>query len=273
MKDNKIKEILNNIKVNKELDDKILAKTIYKKNNLLLQKCIIAFSIIIIIGFTSYGITRAIIKVKTSDRVTKEYDDIFVTTKIEKKENCFECRDRYLTDIVIENKKEVNYDANMNEIINTSDQYYMTYDKLEKKLNTKFLKSDKFNNNNKLRISLLRKNEDKISKAGFAIDDCIKNKKEKISMYVIFITKYYEEEKFTKLLGQTYDNYWAPQKIINNKLNTDLYFYPYRENMNNDTVIPGSLYVHFIYDDVLYSFGGTNTSINNLIEVVNSLHY
>ena len=278
MKDNKIKEMLNNIKVNKELDDKILTKTIYKKNNLLLQKCIIAVSIIIIIGFTSYGITRAIINVKNIENVQYEENKLFTTIIFNRKEKGLGYRDKYVTVLKLANKKELNYDADINKIEYTGEELKIAKNELEEYLNIKFLTSDKLINK-KMIINRLRKNNNKISEVILGYSDSIKNSKDsKIKMGMTIITKYYNNEIYDDIIGQTFDEDYAYKEIIQNDiLNTDLYFYSMNirksDIVNNDTIIKGTLSVHFIYDDILYSLGAKNISVNDLIDVVNSLHY
>ena len=278
MKDNKIKEMLNNIKINKELDDKILAKTIYKKNNLLLQKCIIAVSIIIIIGFTSYGITRAIINVKNIENVQYEENKLFTTIIFNRKEKGLGYRDKYVTVLKLANKKELNYDADINKIEYTGEELKIAKNELEEYLNIKFLTSDKLINK-KMIINRLRKNNNKISEVILGYSDSIKNSKDsKIKMGMTIITKYYNNEIYDDIIGQTFDEDYAYKEIIQNDiLNTDLYFYSMNirksDIVNNDTIIKGTLSVHFIYDDILYSLGAKNISVNDLIDVVNSLHY
>ena len=278
MKDNKIKEMLNNIKVNKKLDDKILAKTIYKKNNLLLQKCIIAVSIIIIIGFTSYGITRAIINVKNIENVQYEENKLFTTIIFNRKEKGLGYRDKYVTVLKLANKKELNYDADINKIEYTGEELKIAKNELEEYLNIKFLTSDKLINK-KMIINRLRKNNNKISEVILGYSDSIKNSKDsKIKMGMTIITKYYNNEIYDDIIGQTFDEDYAYKEIIQNDiLNTDLYFYSMNirksDIVNNDAIIKGTLSVHFIYDDILYSLGAKNISVNDLIDVVNSLHY
>ena len=278
MKDNKIKEMLNNIKVNKKLDDKILAKTIYKKNNLLLQKCIIAVSIIIIIGFTSYGITRAIINVKNIENVQYEENKLFTTIIFNRKEKGLGYRDKYVTVLKLANKKELNYDADINKIEYTGEELKIAKNELEEYLNIKFLTSDKLINK-KMIINRLRKNNNKISEVILGYSDSIKNSKDsKIKMGMTIITKYYNNEIYDDIIGETFDEDYAYKEIIQNDiLNTDLYFYSMNirksDIVNNDAIIKGTLSVHFIYDDILYSLGAKNISVNDLIDVVNSLHY
>ena len=53
------KDTFNNIHLSNEIDNKVFAKTIYKKNNPMLKNVIVAFSIVLFISITSLGIVYA----------------------------------------------------------------------------------------------------------------------------------------------------------------------------------------------------------------------
>ena len=274
---NKLEKVFENIHVNQKIDEKIMNKTINKKNDFLLQKCIIAMSVIIIIGFTSFGIVTAIINVKDSENVQYEENKLFTTIIFNRKQKGLGYRDKYVTGLKLNNKKELNYDADINIIENTGDELKITKNEIEKKLNIKFLTTDKLAST-KILITRLRKENNKISEVNLGYIEAITTNNSKIKMGMTIITKYYNSEIYLDIIGQTFDEDTAYKEIIRNDiLNTDLYFYsintPKQDMKDRDTIVRGTLSVHFIYDDILYSLGGRNISVNDLINVVNSLHY
>ena len=270
MKNNKIKEMLNNIKVNKDLDDKIFSKTIYKKNNILWQKIVITISVIIIIGTASFGFVHA-------NDIVQKIKGLFVTYTVGSDEE-YEYKYK-ITEVMVTNKKELNYEANLTPGMNTNEQYYMPLDKLEKELNTKFLRPDKFSNKKEVRIGRIDKIDNKITRGGFSYDYIYKNKKEKISMSAQFITKYYSEDSFSFIEGVEWHDsengvhtkhYSLQEK--NDVLNTDIYFYSNYDFKDKDQST-SFMNASFIYDDVLYSLRGVYTNKAKLLEIINSLHY
>lgn len=273
---NKLEKVFENIHASQKSYDVIMNKTVNKKNNLILQKSMITLAIIIFI-FTSYGIVNAIINVKVNNNVRYEENKLFTTIILDRKNKGLGYRDTYITVLKLANKKELNYDADLNIIENTIDELKISKNDLEEKLNMQFLTSNKFINE-KMLITGLRKENNKISELKLGYIEPITTNNSKIKMGMTIITKYYNSEIYDDIIGQTHDEDYAYREIIKNDiLNTDLYFYSIniRKNdfVDNDTVISGTLSVHFIYDDILYSLGGKNISVNDLINVVNSLHY
>lgn len=273
---NKLEKVFENIHASQKSYDAIMNKTVNKKNNLILQKSMITLAIIIFI-FTSYGIVNAIINVKFNNNVRYEENKLFTTIILDRKNKGLGYRDTYITVLKLANKKELNYDADLNIIENTIDELKISKNDLEEKLNMQFLTSNKFINE-KMLITGLRKENNKISELKLGYIEPITTNNSKIKMGMTIITKYYNSEIYDDIIGQTHDEDYAYREIIKNDiLNTDLYFYSIniRKNdfVDNDTVISGTLSVHFIYDDILYSLGGKNISVNDLINVVNSLHY
>ena len=269
MKNNKIKDMLNNIEVSKELDDKILSKTVYKKQHLILQKSIIIISVIIIIGTTGFGIAHA-------DDIVQKIKSLFVTyTYTSSDENT----KLIITELNVTNKKEINYDANLKPAFYSGEEYYIALDKLEKELDTKFLRPDGFNNKKEVRIGRMEKNENKIGRCGFSYDYIYKNKKEKIYMSAQFMTKYYNNDSFGSIEGVEWhekeygiDAKHYKKEEKNDILNTNIYYYAAYDFTNGEKGV-GGLNASFIYDDVLYKLYGINTDKTKLLEIINSLHY
>lgn len=273
---NKLEKVFENIHASQKSYDIIMNKTINKKNNLILQKSMITLAVIILI-FTSYGIVKAIINVKVNNNVRYEENKLFTTITLDRKNKGLGYRDTYITVLKLANKKELNYDANINIIEYTGDELKITKNELEENLNIKFLTSDKLINK-KMIINRLRKENQKISEMIMGYIEPITTNNSKIKMGMTIITKYYNSEIYDDIIGQTHDEDYAYKEIIKNDiLNTDLYFYSMNTRksdiIDNDTVTSGTLSVYFIYDDILYSLGGRNISVNDLINVVNSLHY
>lgn len=273
---NKLEKVFENIHASQKSYDIIMNKTINKKNNLILQKSMITLAVIILI-FTSYGIVRAIINVKVNNNVRYEENKLFTTIILDRKNKGLGYRDTYITVLKLANKKELNYDANINIIEYTGDELKITKNELEENLNIKFLTSDKLINK-KMIINRLRKENNKISEMIMGYIEPITTNNSKIKMGMTIITKYYNSEIYDDIIGQTHDEDYAYKEIIKNDiLNTDLYFYSMNTRksdiIDNDTVTSGTLSVYFIYDDILYSLGGRSISVNDLINVVNSLHY
>ena len=269
MKNNRIKDMLNNIEVSKELDDMILSKTINKKKNLILKQRMIMLSAIIIIITTGFGITYA-------DVIAEKIKNVFVKERTLVELN----GDEKISAIEFEtsSKKELNYDANMKVVQYTDEEYYVSLEDLEKELNINLLKSELFQDKS-IRIAQLKKIENKISSGLFFVDYVYKNKMEEISFTISFITKYHNEDKYTNLVGinrndQDNNTNIEYYKFVekNEHLNTDLYYFSSYDIESNEKGI-GSITVKFVYDDIIYSLIGNVISKEKILDIINSLHY
>ena len=261
------KKLFNNIHLDKNIDNIILNKTIYKKNNVMLKRIIISLSVLLIISITSIGIVYA-------DEIVEKIKSLLVTTTIDFDDE--EWGDVYRTDLKIANRKNINVDAeflNVNFPV-TDNQQKTSFKEIEENLEIEILTSKLFKIDI-ARILELEKNSDKISHGWFAFDNVYKTQKGKISMAIEFITEYYEEEYLMKTLGQTKNlNKEYKTVLKNEKLNTDLYVFAlHPKKIENYSEIVGSPRITFIYDDIVYTIDGHNVSIDEMLYVINTLEY
>ena len=260
------KEEFDKICLDKKMDEIILNKTIYKSQNNLLKIVVVTLSILLFISITSIGIVYA-------KEIVEKIKSLIVKTTIDFDDE--EWGDIHLTKFKVSNRKDVNVDAefpNVNFPVTDSEQK-ISFKEIEENLEIEILASKLFEND-VARIIKLEKSNDKISHGDFVFDDVYKTKKGKISMVIEFITEYYEEEYLSILLGQTRNldkEYNAVEKI--EKLNTDLYVWCPRKVQNNSEIVRSTLKAIFIYDNIVYTFTGDNISVDEILNVIDTLAY
>lgn len=272
MKNNKIiKNIYKNVHTSKKLDKKIFDNTIYKKErHSNLNKILITTSIIVIISTISIGVVFA-------DEIKETIKNYFFTTRTTVVKIDDSKQEKTTTpQLVVKDLKEVNYDADLDEIRHTTDnEQTISKKELEEKLGINFLTSDKLKND-KVTIYRIEKENGKISKGIFWIRDAfelekVNNKKSSITFGFRFLTKYSGRSSYTILLGLTKDdiNRNVTTKYIDN-LDTDAYFFVSKKDFNDDT-ISNQIFVAFVYDNVGYELSATNMSVNMMIDFINTL--
>lgn len=260
------KETFDCVHLNPKLDEAILNKTIYNSQKKLTKKLAIALSIFIVFIFASIGIVYA-------EEIAAQFKKIFVTTKIDL-DNTTDSDDRYLTELKVENIKELNTDAQFSNISFPvlDNKQTISFKDLKDNLKINVLTTNLFENKD-VRIIKLEKNNNKISRGSFAFDNIYILDKGKISMSLEFITKYYEKGYFMVSLGlsRNQDNEYKAVEV-NEKLNSKVYFWGSRIISNEDEKI-GTLKATLIYDDIAYSFTGYNVSKNEMNNLLNDLEY
>lgn len=259
------KELFDNVHLDKSVDNKILNKTIYKNNNFVLKKIIVSLSVILIVFLASFGIVYA-------SEIIEKVKSLLVTTIIDFDDE--EWGDTYLTELKVENIKNVNVDA-MFPSVNfpvIDNQQEISFKEIEENLEIEILTSKLFQIDI-ARILELDKNNDRISHGYFAFDNVYKTKKGNISIAIEFITEYYEEKCLSVVLGSV-KNLDKEYKTVlkNEKLNTDIYIWGHKR-IQNYNEIAGSVRVIFIYDDMVYTISGHNVSVNEILYVINTLEY
>lgn len=259
------KELFCNIQLDKSIDNKILNKTIYKKNNVLLKKSIITLSILLVVSIASFGIVYA-------EEIIEKVKNLFVTTIIDFDDE--EWGDIYRTDLKVANRKNLNVDADflgVNFPV-TDNQQKTSFKEIEENLEMEILTSKLFEIDI-ARIIELEKNNDKISHGCFAFDNVYKTKKGKISLAIEFVTEYYEEEYFKVSLGVTRNLDKEYKTVLKNeKFNTDLHVWCPKKIQNYSEIV-SSPRITFIYDDIVYIINGHNVSIDEMLYVINTLDY
>ena len=261
---NKLEKIFENIHVSKEIDEKIMNNTIYKKNhNIFLKKSLITVSIVLVISITTISVVFA-----------EEIKEFVKSFYVEKTIDLKKTDDMHMSVLILNNKKEINYDAEFDEYYPDSfNQKTTNFSTIEKEFNINILKTDKITNK-KINISGITKEDGKISSATFTVFNAFNNNDKeynKITYGFSFITKYYKEEKEV-LLGAGRKSSEKNITIIHDdKLDTDIYFWT-APNISDDEIVAAVL-THFIYDDILYELTAYNTSRNNILNIINSLHY
>ena len=242
------KEEFDKIYLDKKMDEIILNKTIYKSQNNLLKIVVVTLSILLFISITSIGIVYA-------KEIVEKIKSLIVKTTIDFDDE--EWGDIHLTKFKVSNRKDVNVDAEFPSInfpVTDSEQK-ISFKEIEENLEIEILTSKLFENDI-ARIIKLEKSNDKIS------------------MVIEFITEYYEKEYLSILLGQTRNldkEYNAVEKI--KKLNTDLYVWCPRKVQNNSEIVRSTLKAIFIYDDIVYTFTGDNISVDEILDVIDTLAY
>ncbi|MBR6518003.1 MAG: hypothetical protein IKT40_14310 [Bacilli bacterium] len=259
------KETFDCVHLNPKLDEVILNKTIYNSQKKLTKKLAIALSIFIIFIFASIGITYA-------EEIVEQIKKIFVTTI--DLDNTTDTDDRYLTELKVENIKELNADAQFSDISFPvlDNEQKVSFNELKQNLKINVLSTNLFEKKD-ARIIKLEKNNNKISRGSFAFDNIYILDKGKISMSLEFITKYYEKGYFMVSLGfsRNQDNEYKAVEV-NKKLNSKVYFWGSRIISNEDEKI-GTLKATLIYDDIAYIFTGYNVSKNEMNNLLNDLEY
>lgn len=261
----KYKKYCDNISTTNNLDQKIFNKTIYKKpTNLIFKKVFAPLTLIICLSFVSVCIVFA-------DEIKEAFKVYWKTQQVPNsdKEDLLQT----IKDLYVTNLKEINYDADLNEVSYFGEEKINILE-LEKKLNIKFLSSNMIRND-EVTIFKLTKENNKISNAEFVIKDAfqISNmNKNNVYMKFQFITKYYEDKEKGFILIRDYMPYgtegWITKKHINN-LNTDVYFHGDIQNLE-DNYISSWLKAYFVYDNVGYTVGGYDISINDLKKILES---
>jgi len=259
------KELFDNVYLDKSIDNKILNKTIYKKNNVVLKKIIVSLSMIFIISIISFGIVYA-------GEIVEKIKSFFVTTTIDFDDE--EWGDIYHTDLKVSNRKDLNVAAafpGVNFPV-TDNKQKTSFKEIEKNLEIEILTSKLFKIDI-ARIIELEKNNDKISHGWFAFDNVYKTKKGKISMLIEFVTEYYDEDYFKVSVGVTRNLDKEYKAVLKNeKLNTDLYVWCPKKIQNYSEIV-SSPRITFIYDDIVYIIDGHNVSIDEMLYLINTLDY
>lgn len=262
------KEYYNNIYPSSDIDKKIFNKTIYQKsNNLILKKCYKFIILIISISIIGSGIVFA-------NEIKETIQFIFKTEKISNNNH----RDLFISSFKVKNLKEINYNADLNEIdYGSNTQNTMSKKEIEKLLEIKFLDSNKLINN-KVTIQRIEKVENKIASGIFVIRDAFKIEKEKLKKSYVTMSFQFNT-KFSKIYEDGFnifgsgtpfaiDNFITSKYIEN--LSTDVYFVSSQQNLkNNDQAI--FIEAIFVYDDIGYHLSGSNISIDDLVDILKSL--
>lgn len=264
--DRKYKNRFNKLELSDQDEEDIINKIKLKYNkNQKRKKYILCFITVMIIGFLSIGIAYA-----------TEIEDFvkgFIITKT--KENA-EGKNFTHTEGESNYRKEINYEANLPEVGTNDEGKEYSILELENLLNIKILKSDYFKTTILKQVGTVKK-EGKIASASFKLENfsCTKDVSNSIAdrynMYVYFITKYADADD--KISWETGRDTKVTEYYLKN-LNTTAYIlHPKNENKMLFYT------VHFIYDNVGYSFRLriTNDEIEDrkikLKEILDSLHY
>ena len=262
------KKYYDEIDTSNEFDKKIFSNTINKEDKFLYRKKIICVPLIILICLLSTCIVFA----DELKHVAKTYWSLYITPNSKDDDLNQKMRDLYVT-----NLKEINYDANINEVPFYGEEKINRAD-LEEKLNTKFLTSDNILNDEITIFKLTKTQEHKISNAELVIKNAFQvqnTKNSYIYMKIQFITKYYNNLEKGFVLIRDYMPYgtenWVTIKY-SEKLNTDIYIQGDVQNIKND-YISSWLDASFVYDNVGYTLRGNNLSINMMMNIINSLSY
>lgn len=244
-----------------------------KKTKNKLKITLLIILLIIAIGIT---ITNGVFLVKNQE-IEENLKNLGIKPNyyldIEKHDNS-NCNDKTkcLPVLKVKNLKSLNYDSSISAKEFDSTETSISLKELEKSLEIRVLKSDNLKPK-KVAILRLEKNNNKVGSAHFYIRDAFlitsKNKKKpKINITMQFNTKYTQmyKEGFSIYLGT---NDIITTKYINN-LDTYAYF-SYSKKDLKDNEIVSQLIASFVYDDIAYTFEGSNISREIMLEVLESL--
>ena len=261
----KIKKEYNNyyqkLNPSKELKDKINNKIFKKKYDFSL---ILKWScFILIISIISIGLVFA-------DEIKETINSYFFTTeKIPTTESNLNLA---IPRLFVNNKKEINYYANIEEIERDSDnEKTITIGNLEKELQINFLKSNKYINNNVI-YERVEKVNNKVASGIFFIRNAFdtNTKESTIDMTIQFNTIYsqiYKDNYYLEFGAAAYYDENMITKMYFENLNTDVYFFSNTKNLKNDE-ITNQIGVAFVYDDIGYILQGKNITRNIMIDII-----
>ena len=248
----KIKNAFNDIKVNEDLERKILNMTINKKDNQQRKwKLSYTLASIFLVGVLSLGVVYA-----------QEIKN-FITS--------------FSTNINVENNKSINLSDNVKFKnissdalkVDTNNPYQMNYDAIEKNLGFKILKL-KDNNTDEIYYSTYLNDNGQIGRIDLWIPYFVRENDNKyISVSASMLNKNADEKyilAFKEGLDASggKDNF---EEYHSNNLNTKIIVYSY-SNKNENSL---SLKATFVYDDILYIFTGKNMNNNELVNYINKL--
>ena len=248
----KIKDAFNDIKVNEDLERKILNMTVNKRDNKQKKwKLSYTYATILLIGMLSIGVVYA-----------KEIKN-FINS--------------FSTNINVENNKSIKLSDNINfkniskdALIFTGDsQYQMNYNEVEKNLGFKILKL-KENNTDEIYYSTELNDNNQIGRVDLWIPYFVKESDNKYISASISMLNKGADEKYILAFEEGLDASGGKnnfEEYYSNNLDTKIIIYSYSTSNSNNRYLKAT----FVYDDVLYIFTGMNMSKDNLINYINGL--
>ena len=252
---NKFNDLFKDIKVSKEIDEKIYNKTIYKKEipRIYILKPIQVILFIFI--FLGVGV------------MAKDYimDSVFHKNIIENEKDD--------SQIYLELNGKVHIKENNNFICNNE----YTQEELEKTLGIKLLNIKYYNSNKYINCEIKTTDNNKIRTVKINRDDNYSKSTDKekgnnkfLSVTIKFMTQYAlneDEEEFSEL-----NVIKGPKKFENftnlihlNNLDVDAYIIKWHESKNHSFNS-----VHFVYNNILYFIQGYNISYDELLDILNN---
>ena len=248
----KIKNAFNDIKVNEDLERKILNMTVNKRDNKQKKwKLSYTYATILLIGMLSIGVVYA-----------KEIKN-FINS--------------FSTNINVENNKSIKLSDNINfkniskdALIFTGDsQYQMNYNEVEKNLGFKILKL-KENNTDEIYYSTELNDNNQIGRVDLWIPYFVKESDNKYISASISMLNKGADEKYILAFEEGLDASGGKnnfEEYYSNNLDTKIIIYSYSTINSNNRYLKAT----FVYDDVLYIFTGMNMSKDDLINYINGL--
>ena len=248
----KIKNAFNDIKVNEDLERKILNMTVNKRDNKQKKwKLSYTYATILLIGMLSIGVVYA-----------KEIKN-FINS--------------FSTNINVENNKSIKLSDNINfknisknALIFTGDSpYQMNYNEVEKNLGFKILKL-KENNTDEIYYSTELNDNNQIGRVDLWIPYFVKESDNKYISASISMLNNGADEKYILAFEEGLDASGGKnnfEEYYSNNLDTKIIIYSYSTSNSNNRYLKAT----FVYDDVLYIFTGMNMSKDDLINYINGL--
>ena len=249
---NKIKNVFNDIKVNEDLERKILNMTINKKDNKQRKwKLSYTLAAVFLIGVLSLGVVYA-----------KEIKN-FINS--------------FRTNINVENNKSIKLSDNVkfknissNALkSDNNNAKQMVFSEVEHNLGFKILKL-KNNNTDEIYYSTELNGNGKIGRVDLWIPYFVKESDNKYISVNVSMLNIGADEKYILAFKEGVDASGGKdnfEEYYSNNLDTKIIIYSYSTSNSNNRYLKAT----FVYDDVLYIFTGMNMSKDDLINYINGL--
>ncbi len=247
----KIKNAFNDIKVNEDLERKILNMTVNKKDNKQRKwKLSYTYATILLIGMLSIGVVYA-----------KEIKN-FINS--------------FSTNINVENNKSIKLSDNVNfknisknALIFTGDSpYQMNYGEIEKNLGFKILKL-KDNNTDEIYYSTELNDNNQIGRINLWIPYFVKESDNEYISASVSMLNVGADEKYVLAFEEGLDASGGKtdfEEYYSNSLDIKIIMYSYFNN-NSSSYLKAT----FVYDDVLYILTSKNITKDELLNYINKL--
>ena len=249
----KIKNAFNDVKVNEDLEKRILDMTVnkngYKQRR---WKLSYIYTSILLIGILSLSVVYA--------QEIKDFVNSFSTNiNVESNKNIK----------ISDNVKFKNISVNALKVKESENSYQMSFDEVEKNLGFEILKLRE-NNTNEIYYSTGLNDDGEIGRVDLWIPYFIKENDNKYISTSISMLNKGADKKYISSFEEGLDvsgNKENFKEYYSKNLNTKVIIYSYSAKNNGNL----SLKATFVYDNILYIFTGKNMTITEITNYINQL--